>query len=672
MPNRLANSTSPYLLQHQDNPVDWYEWDEEAFAVARTTDRPVLLSVGYSACHWCHVMAHESFEDEATAGYMNQHFVNVKVDREERPDIDRIYMDALQAMTGHGGWPMTVFMTPDGDPFHAGTYYPKTPRGHMPSFQQILESVVTAWTEKRDQLNDQAGRLTAAVRAGIPAGEEVPPTTTAVAAAVESLTANYDQEMGGFGTAPKFPQAPVLEFLLRTMVLEPSRRSTIEPTIRSTLDAMRAGGIYDQIGGGFARYSVDRRWLIPHFEKMLYDNALLARVYLRAGQVMDEPAYTATARETLDYLAREMRDPEGGIHAAEDADSEGVEGKYYVWSYDEFVAVAGEDADLVGELYGVTREGNFEGTNNLNLALPIATVAANYAVSSQEVLAAKHRVDAALLRAREERIRPGRDDKVIAAWNGLALQAFSEAAAVLADDSYLDVANGIAEFVLTEMVTETGRLMRSWRDGRTSGPGFCVDYAAMSVGLLTLYQVSGEERWFWAARQLTLSMAELFAGEHGLYSTGADQPALIARPRDFMDNPLPSANSLAAEAFTLLGALSGDEPPLVDGIRRGAARLLERAPHAVPHLLSVLHMRDTGMREVAIVGSGSQRRAMEEAVWKSWRPDTVVALGRGDDTVPLLQGRDEHDGEATAYVCRNFVCDLPVTTVDGLTQRLDA
>ncbi len=671
MPNRLANSTSPYLLQHQDNPVDWYEWDDEAFAVARATDRPVLLSVGYSACHWCHVMAHESFEDDETAAYMNSHLVNVKVDREERPDIDRIYMDALQAMTGHGGWPMTVFMTPAGDPFHAGTYYPKTPRGHMPSFRQILESVVTAWTDKRDQLNDQAGRLTAAVRAGIPAGDDAQATEPAVAAAVESLTANFDREMGGFGTAPKFPQAPVLEFLLRAMVLDPSRRTTIEPIIRSTLDAMRAGGIYDQIGGGFARYSVDRQWLIPHFEKMLYDNALLARVYLRAGQLMDEPAYTATARDTLDYLAREMRDPGGGIHAAEDADSEGVEGKYYVWTHDEFTAIAGDDAELVGALYGVSPEGNFEGANNLNIALPIATVAAKHNVSSQEVLAAKGRVDDALLNARAQRIRPGRDDKVIAAWNGLALQAFSEAAAVLADRTYLDVANGIAEFVLDEMVTDTGRLMRAWRGGRTSGPGFCIDYAAMAVGLFALYQVSGDEKRFWAAKRLTLSMDELFAGEHGLYSTGSDQPALIARPRDFMDNPLPSANSLAAEAFTLLGALSGDEPPLINGIRRGAARLIERAPHAVAHLLSVLHTRDTGIREVAIVGSGPQRRAMEEAMWESWRPDTVVALGRGEDTVPLLQDRHGEQGEATAYVCRNFVCDLPVTTVEGLRQRLE-
>ena len=426
MPNRLANATSPYLLQHQHNPVDWHEWGDEALALARDKDLPILLSVGYSACHWCHVMAHESFEDDATAAYMNDHFVNIKVDREERPDIDRIYMDALQAMTGHGGWPMTVFLTPDGGPFFAGTYYPKEPRGHMPSFRQVLASVSDAWTDKRDEIDTQARRLAEAVRKGIPAGD-APPVDAAVDTFLGHMATTFDTEWGGFGGAPKFPQAPLLELMLKAAVHNPATRPTIEPMLRRTLDAMRAGGIYDQIGGGFARYSVDHQWLIPHFEKMLYDNALLARIYLRAGQVFDEPRYTATAREILDYLAKGMRDDAGGIHAAEDADSEGEEGKFYVWSYEEFREVAGDDADVACHLYGVTPSGNFEGNNNLYLPHSPEEAAEALGMPVNDLVATKLRVDAALLEARRNRVHPGRDDKVIAAWNGLALRAFAEA-----------------------------------------------------------------------------------------------------------------------------------------------------------------------------------------------------------------------------------------------------
>ena len=615
-------------------------------------------------------MAHESFEDDDTAAYMNDHFVNIKVDREERPDIDRIYMDALQAMTGHGGWPMTVFLTPDGGPFFGGTYYPKEPRGHMPSFRQVLASVSAAWTDKRNEIDSQAQRLADAVREGIPAGD-APPVDAAIETFLAHMVTTFDSEWGGFGGAPKFPQAPLLGLMLKTAVHRPATRPTIEPMLRRTLDAMRAGGIYDQIGGGFARYSVDEQWLIPHFEKMLYDNAVLARIYLHAGTVFDAPRYTATARGILDYLAKGMRDDAGGIHAAEDADSEGEEGKFYVWSYEEFREVAGGDADIACHLYGVTPSGNFEGNNNLYLPSLPESAAEALGIPVDDLIAVKLRVDAALLEARRNRVRPGKDDKVIAAWNGLALRAFAEAAAVLEEPGYLEVATGIARFVTTEMINEEGRLMRSWRRGRTSGPGFADDYAGMAVGLFTLYQASGDARWFHAGERLTLALDDLFGGPDGLHSTGSDHDDLISRPRDFMDNPLPSANSLAAEAFTFLEAYTGQEPPWIDSVKRGAARLLERAPHAVPHLLGVLLTRQVGVKEVAIVGDPQDRRPLERELWARWRPDCVMAMAtEGDEHMPLLKGRTTIDGAAAAYVCQNFICELPVTSPESLAGVL--
>jgi uncharacterized protein YyaL (SSP411 family) len=669
MPNRLANSTSPYLLQHQDNPVDWFEWGQDAFELAQSTDRPILLSVGYSACHWCHVMAHESFEDDETAAYMNERFVNVKVDREERPDVDRIYMDALQAMSGHGGWPMTVFLTSTGEPFFAGTYFPKEAHSHMPSFRQVLESVTAAWLDKRAELNDQADRLANAVRTGFPASEP-PLAATAAAAAISTLTKAHDKKWGGFGGAPKFPQAPALEFLLRSVALDSSLRTTIEPVLRTTLDAMRAGGIYDQIAGGFARYSVDSQWLIPHFEKMSYDNALLARVYLRAGQVLDEPRYTQTAIETLDYLANEMTDPGGGIHAAEDADSEGVEGKFYVWTHEEFRTIVGADADVVAELYGVTRKGNFEGSNNLHLAVSTEHVAKNHGVTEAAVVAAKQRADAALHAVRSGRIAPGRDDKVIASWNGLALRAFAEAAAVLDSERYLSSAIAIAEFVTSTMTRDDGRLLRSWRQGRTSGPAFCDDYAAMAIGLFTLFQATGDDRWYREAERLTHAMIDLFGDDDGFFSPGTDTTDLIARPKDFADNPLPSANSLAAEALLMLSAYTGEPPRYIDGIARGAGRLLEQAPNAVAHLLGVLVTAASGFKEVAIVGNPADRKPLESVVWETYRPDCILAPGSNDSAAPLLRDRGTAGAVAAAHVCRNFVCDLPVTTPADLRQRL--
>ena len=497
-----------------------------------------------------------------------------------------------------------------------------------------------------------------------------PAARQAAQAAVEMLSDSFDPDWGGFGNAPKFPQAPVLELLLRIHALDSELGPAVEPMLRKTLDTMRAGGIYDQIGGGFARYSVDKEWLIPHFEKMLYDNALLARIYLRAGQALGNPGYAATATEILDYLADEMRDDAGGLHAAEDADSEGAEGKYYVWSHDEFFELAGKDADIVAPLYGITQQGNFEGANNLYLAVSPRELAKSLELPAGDIEAAKARVDAALISARQRRIRPGRDTKVIAAWNGLAIRAFAEAAAVLEAGDYRDVAIGIAEFVTTEMIDTSGRLHRAWRQGRTSGPGFCDDYAAMAVGLYTLFSVTGDVRWYDHAEVLTTSMIDLFGDTGGFFSPGSDAAGLIARPKDFTDNPLPSANSLAAEALLLRSAYGGVPDEHAAEIARGAGRLLERYPSGVGHLLSVLLTAEFGIREVAIVGDGPARRELERVAWEGFRPECVVAVGPVDSPIPLLHGRGTAEAGAAAHVCRNFVCDLPVSTAEELRSRL--
>ncbi|MGI9648251.1 MAG: thioredoxin domain-containing protein, partial [Acidimicrobiia bacterium] len=469
MPNRLAAATSPYLLQHRDNPVDWFPWGDEAFQAARDRDRPVLLSVGYSACHWCHVMAHESFEDPETARVMNELFVNVKVDREERPDVDGIYMSAVQAMNGHGGWPMTVFITPDGRPFFAGTYFPKEPRGGMPSFGQVMEAVDEAWRQRRDEIEEQSDRLVSAVSQRIAPGA-APIDEARLQTAYRDAIDKVDWEFGGFGGAPKFPQVPGHEFLLR--VHEEPWAPRAGEALRLSLDQMAAGGIFDHLAGGFARYATDRVWLVPHFEKMLYDNALLARLYLRAGQELNEPAYEQVARQTLDYMLTDLGLPGGGFASAEDADSEGVEGKFYVFSFDEFTEVVGADSVAIGAVLGVTRGGNFEGSNILHAARPVAEVAAEHGVSVEWLSQAVGDAKARLLEVRNRRGRPGLDDKVITAWNGLALRALAEAGAVLGENRYLEAGRANARFILENLRRADGRLLRSFRQGQANIPAF--------------------------------------------------------------------------------------------------------------------------------------------------------------------------------------------------------
>ncbi len=673
MPNRLANATSPYLLQHADNPVDWHEWGCEAFAVATERDVPVLLSVGYSACHWCHVMAHESFEDEDTARFLNDRFVGIKVDREERPDVDRIYMDAVTATTGHGGWPMTVFLTPDAKPFYAGTYFPKEGRHGMPSFMEILRAVDDAWTHDRESLIGRSDGVARAISRR-PAASAMLPTEGEMEAAVDTILSTFDSTHGGFGRAPKFPQPSTLEFLLRFAVLRPGteRASNAIRAVEVTLDHMARGGIYDHLDGGFARYSVDDRWLVPHFEKMLYDNALLARLYLRAWQVSGHPWLLEVARETLDYLARDMIDPSGGIHSAEDADADGAEGAFSVWTWDELAETLDDDVHLAATIYGATPAGNFEGANILHLPRSLAAVADDLGIGEDELRRSKEAIDERLRKRRADRVRPARDDKIVTAWNGLALRAFAEAAAILEDERYLETANGIAGF-LTGPASSDGRVLRSWRGGRNGPDGFCDDYAAAALGLFTLYQATGDERRYLQAERMVREMIRRFSDEQdgGFFATASDGEQLIARPKNVHDDPTPSDNALAAEALAILAAYTGesDLQTRFERTIQSVGTSLSAHPGAHGSLLGAW-LADP-LREVAVVGVAPERRRLTGVVWGRFRPDVVLAQGEGTESpVPLLEGRTAPDG-ARAFVCKDFVCDLPVSSAGDLEDQLD-
>jgi uncharacterized protein YyaL (SSP411 family) len=677
--NRLGRATSPYLLQHANNPVDWWEWGDGAFAEARATDRPILLSVGYAACHWCHVMAHESFEDPGTAAFMNERFVNVKVDREERPDVDAIYMDAVQAMTGQGGWPMTVFLTPGGEPFFAGTYYPDEPRHGMPSFTQVLGAIAQAWRDQREATTDQAARVTAALRrSGSLRPSHDPLTEEILLGAMRGLTGAFDAEWGGFGPAPKFPQPMTLEFLLRMHLR--GTPGALDMVTR-TLDRMANGGIHDQLGGGFHRYAVDGRWHVPHFEKMLYDNAQLARLYLHAFQVTGREPYRGVVARTLDYLLREMRHADGGFFSSQDADSEGVEGRFFAWPYDELVSVAGEGGGAIAAFFGALPEGNWEGTNVLWRPEEVGVVAERQGVPVLElggwVLAALP----GLFDHRETRVRPGTDDKILACWNGLAASAFAEAARVLGEPRYADAAAGAAGFVLTRLRDGTGRLQRSWREGRTSGAGFIEDHAMMAAACLELYQTTFDPRWMRDARSLADEMVELFHDEAngGFFQVSADAgAALLTRPKELFDNAVPSGNSVAAEVLLRLALLTGDggyERIGVSALRLDH-ELMTRAPSAFGHALGALDLYLSRTQEVAIVGdAGSSRDALVREVWGRYRPNVVLAVAAPDDgeaidAVPLLADRPTVDGRATAYVCEGFVCRMPATTPESLSEQL--
>jgi uncharacterized protein len=643
--NRLADETSPYLLQHADNPVDWYPWGDEAFARARSEDRPLLLSVGYAACHWCHVMEHESFEDEAIARLMNDHFVSVKVDREERPDVDGLYMDAVVAMTGHGGWPMTVFLTPDGRPFYGGTYFPPEPRQGMPSFPQVLQAVAEAYRTRRHELEQQADALVGAIRQASerpPSGE--PLTTALTSGVVPVLRRVFDPREGGFGPAPKFPAASTIELLLRRHAAGGDEEALA--MARLTLDRMAAGGMYDLLGGGFHRYSVDARWLVPHFEKMLYDNALLASAYLHAWVVTGEERYRQVTTETLDYMLRELRLPEGGFASAQDADTDGVEGLTFTWTPEELEEVLGEP--------------------HPEWLLPFE--------HGRSILRAELPADAraALVAARDRRPQPLRDDKALAAWNGLALAALAEAGSLLGRADYVDAALEVAGFLLGPLTDERGRLLRSYRAGDARIPGYLEDYANVANGLIELSWATADLRWLEEARRLAGLLVELFADPDrgGFYVDAPEGDGLVARRKEFDDHPTPAGNSMAAFVLLRLARLYGDaelERQAV-GVFRLARSLMERAPAAVPHLLCALDLHFSTPQEIAVVGVSPELR---DAALEGYRPNAVFAFApEPTDSVPLLAGKTLVDDRPAAYVCESFACQRPVTSAAELRALL--
>jgi uncharacterized protein len=655
MSNRLANETSPYLLQHKDNPVDWYAWGEEALARATEEDKPILLSIGYSACHWCHVMERESFEDAETAALMNARFVCIKLDREERPDLDAIYMEACQAMTGAGGWPLNVFLTPEQVPFYAGTYFPPDSRMGTPGWRSVLEAVADAWEQRRDEIRTGGARVAERLRGGaLLSASREPMDARSLDEAVAGLRSQYDRAHGGFGGAPKFPPASALEFLLR--------RGETEMTSH-TLRAMASGGMYDQVGGGFARYSVDPYWLVPHFEKMLYDNALLARAYLHGWQVTREPLYRRVCEETLDWALREMRGPEGGFFSAFDADSEGVEGKFYIWTVGELQeALAGEpDADEAIAWFGATDRGNFEGRN-----IPVR------GPGSPERLDDWRR---RLYEVRAVRVWPGLDDKRLTSWNALAISVLADAGAVLERSDYLDAASACADFVLRDLRDEEGRLLRTWKDGRAKLNAYLEDHAFLLEALLTLYEAGFESRWFVEARALADAMIARFGDEQngGFFETSSDHERLVARRKDLEDHPIPSGNAAAAYGLLRLAALTGEQDyeARAVSVLRLLHELAPKHPQAFGHLLQALDFHLSPVKEVALVGDDV--RPLERVVRGAFRPHLVLAASSPAahaNGVPLLDGRSPVDGRPAAYVCEHFACKAPVTQPEELERLL--
>jgi len=656
MANALAGETSPYLLQHRDNPVDWMSWGEAALTRARELDRPLLVSIGYSACHWCHVMERESFENPEIAELMNEHFVCVKVDREERPDVDAIYMEAVQAMTGHGGWPLNVFVTPEQVPFYAGTYFPPEQRHGMPAWPQVLGAVAKAWETQREEIRDQSAAMIARLSgASLLQPAEQPPGAEALDEAVAHLRSSYDSVNGGWGSAPKFPHASTIEFLLRRGEA---------PMALQSLRSMASGGINDQIGGGFARYSTDAAWTVPHFEKMLYDNALLARAYLHGWQVSGDQVLRRTAEETLDWVLREMTGPEGAFHSALDADSEGVEGKFYVWSMDELRAVLGEDFEVAARWLGASDQGNFEGLNILESR------------GTEPEPGVRRRIRSKLLAARSQRIRPGLDDKRLTAWNALTIHALAEAGAALGRQDYLDAARRASAFLLERMRDEDGRLLRSYNAGQAKLNAYLEDHAFLLEALIALYEATFEPRWFHAAREISDAMIERFADHErgGFFQTSSDHEQLVARRKDLDDHPIPAGSSSAACGLLRLAALTGEAryERHALGVLLLAGELARRHPQAFGHLLQALDFHHAAVREVALVGEDTSE--LERVVRGVFRPHVVLAGGDGDGAhgVALLEGRAPIGGRAAAYVCEGFSCLRPVTAAADLEALIAA
>ncbi len=680
-PNRLARETSPYLLQHAHNPVEWHPWGPEALARATAEDRPIFLSIGYSACHWCHVMERESFENPSIAAVMNDHFINIKVDREERPDLDQIYMTAVQAMTGHGGWPMSVFLTPDLKPFYGGTYFPPEDARGMPGFPRVLLSVHRAWVERRDEILQSAGEMTEQLRAmgTVPPGQGTLDESLLEGAA-RSLLRAFDPVHGGFGSAPKFPHPMDLRVLMRYAASKNDAKAL--GAVRLTLDKMARGGIYDHLGGGFARYSTDARWLAPHFEKMLYDNALLGSTYLEAYQLTADPVYARVARETFDYVLGRMTAPDGPFYATEDADSEGVEGKYYVWTLDEIDSILGaERAKVFATVYDVTPHGNWEGHTILNLPRPIEESAARLGLEPSALRAQLAEDRGKLLHVREGRIPPAKDTKVLTSWNGLMLAALAEGSRVLRDERYLAAAEKAAGFLLDHMREPTGKLLHSYKDEQAKFNAYLDDYTNLIDGLTRLYEVSGTLRWLEAALDLTRVMIdEFWDASGGFYYTGESHETLIARTLDVYDNATPCGNAVAATALTRLAALTGRD----DLREKGLATLqrlrlvMDKSPSAAGQSLIALDFVLARVSEFAVLGGTDRAEYTHaiESIYQRFLPNKVVAPaidapGDAARIVPLLADRNARNSKVTVYICEAFACQAPVVGIDALEDALE-
>ena len=695
MSNQLINETSPYLLQHAHNPVNWYPWGEEALEKAKAENKPIFLSIGYSACHWCHILAHESFEDPEVAAFMNEHFINIKVDREERPDLDAIYMQATVAMTGSGGWPMSVFLTPDLKPFYAGTYFPPVPRHNMPAFKDVLAGIARTWQDQQGEATRVGNEVETHLRQSLTANIQSDSgfTQAHLDAAVKSILESYDWGNGGWGSAPKFPQPMTIEFLLRRFVhSKPSENANMdEGPLKASIHALKAmarGGMYDVVGGGFSRYSTDNFWRVPHFEKMLYDNAQLARAYLHAWQITGDPFFRQIVTETLDFIAREMTHSDGGFYSSLDADSEGDEGKFYVWTLDDIRATLPDDPDFFEAAYGVTARGNWEGHIVLQRALDEASLAARFKLDPEAVpvkLAACH---SRLLIARAQRIRPGTDDKVLTSWNGLMLATMAEAARVLDSGSSLPsidqhagrlraLATRNAEFLLSAL-RPNGKLRHSWREGKTTNEVFLEDYAALILGLLELYQTDFNAKWFQSAREFADEMIELFndpAG--GFFDTSKDEKALLLRPKDVQDNATPSGNALACEALLKLAAFTdeGKYRDLAEKSLKLVVGMAVRYPTAFGRWLSAADFALGNTKQIAVVypADGAQASELIRVIQSAYRPNTIVAASAyppSNEAPTLLFDRPLKDGKTTVYVCEGFVCKNPVSTVSELTELL--
>ena len=682
MPNRLANENSPYLLQHADNPVNWYPWGQEALEKSRLEKKPIFLSIGYAACHWCHVMAHESFEDPDTAAIMNEHFINIKVDREERPDLDNIYMTATQAMTGSGGWPMSVFLTPDLQPFYAGTYFPPARRYNMPSFREILEAIINAWKNDREKAIGSAKRITGHIEAQVSPGRyDMSFKKEHLNVAVNALNESYDWGYGGWGGAPKFPQAMSIEFLLQQHAA--GNPDALKPALHA-LRAMSRGGMYDVVGGGFSRYSTDNFWRVPHFEKMLYDNAQLVRVYLHAWLTTKEPIFKRVVDETISFIAREMTHPDGGFYSSLDADSEGVEGKYYLWTGDQIQEILGDDYDFFKTAYGITNTGNWDGAVVLQRALDDSTLAARFNLSPE--IAVKKLTDChtRLLAVRNVRPHPVTDDKILTSWNGLMLEALAEAARYLGHQTksshhkiYYSMAIRNADFLLNTL-RQNGKLHRSWRNGNVTGEVFLEDYAALILGLLELYQTDFKDRWFSSALELADEMVERFSdSEGGFFDTPSDSEPLVFRPRDLQDNATPSGNALACEALFKLAAFTDNSTyrNLADTLLKQVTESSLRYPTMFGRWLLAAGFGLANGKQVAVLGDVEDKdvEALINVLRAEYRPEMVVAASPyppSKDAPALLEDRPLLKGKPVVYVCEGFVCKYPVSNPDDLEKLL--